>query len=235
MQSCLIFQDGDLLTNVVDEEGRIQVLFTLLILNEMLMVNKGPIMKKIFIAFMLVIPFMIGCSDSSVNPQEENQSNRISQTSTSNKSWISLPENDKTNADSEYSASEVIDGEAGGIVELNVNYVVKGSVNVKIDASIEVPAGAYSDQKNIIMKINSINGTATFYPSPETFNKPLVFNLKISGIDLNGVNPKTLDYVYLAPDGSFQQIGYKKIVINNGILIVEDALIPHFSIYGWCR
>lgn len=85
------------------------------------------------------------------------------------------------------------------------------------------------------MIINSNNGTAKFYPSPEMFNKPLIFNLMITGVDLNGVDPKTIDYVYLAPDGTFQPIDYKQIVINNGILIVDDAKIPHFSMYGWCR
>ena len=85
------------------------------------------------------------------------------------------------------------------------------------------------------MIVNSNHGTATFYPSPEMFNQPLTFNLMITGVDLDGVDPKTISYVYLAPDGSFQRIEYKNLVINNGILIVDDAQIPHFSIYGWCR
>jgi hypothetical protein len=192
-------------------------------------------MGKLFVVFAVVIPLLIGCSDSSVNPQNENQNTNLSQNNVAKKSWIILPKNENARPDSDYSASKVIDGTVGGMVELNVNYVVKGSVNVIIDASIEVPAGAYAGEKDIAMYINSINGTAAFYPSPETFNKPLTFNLRISGVDLNGVDPKTIDYVYLAPDGTFQRIEYKNLVINSGILIVEGGLIPHFSIYGWCR
>lgn len=203
-------------------------------------------MRKFLVVLAVALPLLIGCSDSIVNPESANQIENTIQTDSTiqvdstnqisyKKGWISLPKNPGMVADSEYSASKVIDGDSGGVVELNINYVTKGSVNIIIVASIEVPAGAYSGEKNITMIINSNNGTATFYPSPETFNKPLVFNLRISGVDLNGADPKTIDYVYLSPDGSFQRIQYKKLVINEGILIVEDALIPHFSIYGWCR
>jgi hypothetical protein len=192
-------------------------------------------MKIFFIVLAFVIPLMIGCSDSSVNPEAADQTNTITQPNNMQKSWIKLPPNPGVAADSEYSASKLIDGEIGGTVELNVNYVRTSQVNVIIDAVIEVPAGAYSGEKNIIMIINSTNGTATFYPSPETFDKPLVFNLRISGVDLNGVDPNTIDYVYLASDGSFSPIKYKGLVITEGILQVKDALIPHFSIYGWCR
>ena len=134
-----------------------------------------------------------------------------------------------------YSASKLIDGKTGGSVELNINYVTRASVNVIIKAEIVVLAGAYSGEKNITMIINSWNGTATFYPSPETFNKPLIFNLQVSGVSLDGTDPKSIDYVYLAPDGSFDRILYKQLIVNGGILRVVDAQIPHFSIYGWCR
>ncbi len=186
-------------------------------------------MKKISIVLAVVIPLLIGCSDSVVNPEAVNQNNN------NQKSWIALPQNPKMTIESYYTASKVINGYIGGDVELNINYVTNGSVNVKIEAEIDVPAGAYSGEKNITMIINSTNGTATFYPSPETFNKPLDFSLKISGIDLKGVDPKTINYVYLAPDGSFDPIVYKNLVVNDGVLIVRDAQIPHFSVYGWCR
>jgi hypothetical protein len=185
-------------------------------------------MKKILILLAVVIPFFVGCSDSLVNPDAVNHNDNL-------KSWITLPHNPNMTVESNYTASKIITGETGGNVELNINYITKASVNVRITAEIEVPAGAYSGEKNITMIINSDNGTATFYPSPETFNKPLVFNLQVSGVDLNGVDSKSIDYVYLAPDGSFESIIYKQLVVNDGILRVDGALIPHFSVYGWCR
>ncbi len=186
-------------------------------------------LKKILITIALMIPFMIGCSDSIVNPDPTTQVNN------NQKSWISLPKNPGMTVENDYSASKVINGDIGGNVQLNINYVTKSAVNVIISAEITVPEGAYSGDKNITMIINSTNGTATFYPSPETFNKPLVFNLRVSGVNINGVDPETIDYVYLAPDGSFAPIEYQNMMVNGGILILKNALIPHFSIYGWCR
>ncbi|MGB8319314.1 MAG: hypothetical protein WCE54_14370 [Ignavibacteriaceae bacterium] len=186
-------------------------------------------MKKLLIVLVVPILFLLGCSDSLVNPEilKSNENNH--------RSWITLPQNPGMNVESNYYSSKVIDGNTGGNVELKVNYVTRSSVNVIIEAEIEVPAGAYSGEKNITMIINSTNGTAAFYPSPETFNKPLIFNLQISGVVLNGIDPKSIDYVYLAPDGSFESIQYKHLVVTRGILRVDEALIPHFSIYGWCR
>ena len=186
-------------------------------------------MKKLFITLVLIVPLFVGCSDSLVNPEA------VKPIDNNQKSWITLPQNPQMSVETDYSASKLIDGETGGSVELNINYVTRNSVNVIINAKIDVPAGAYSGEKNITMIINSWNGTATFYPSPETFNKPLIFNLQVSGVSLDGTDPKSIDYVYLAPDGSFDRILYKQLIVNGGILRVVDAQIPHFSIYGWCR
>jgi hypothetical protein len=204
-------------------------IFVVFVYEKKLVVKIGVKMKKIMVAFTVVVSLLLGCKDTLLNPDV------VKQNDSSQKSWITLPQNPQMGVETNYTASKLIDGETGGSVVLNINYVTRNSVNVIIGAKIEVPAGAYSGEKNITMIINSWNGTATFYPSPETFNKPLVFNLQVSGVDLNGTDPKSIDYVYLAPDGSFDRILYKQLIVNGGILRVVDAQIPHFSIYGWCR
>ena len=188
-------------------------------------------MMKIWLTVLVAISsILIGCSDLVVNPDNINQSNN-------QKSWITLPQKQATAVESDYSASKVINGETGGSFELNIKYVAKGSNNVKIKAKIEVPAGAYTGNQNITMVINSLNGTVTFYPDASTFNKPLIFDLDVQGIDLSGIDPNSIDFVCLAPDGSYQPVEYKKIKVkvNKGELEVDNALIPHFSIFGWCR
>lgn len=45
----------------------------------------------------------------------------------------------------------------------------------------------------------------------------------ITGVDLNWIDPKTIDYIYRAPDGSFQFIECKNLVINDSVLIVDNA------------
>jgi len=187
-------------------------------------------MKTWFTILAVVSSLLIGCTDSVVNPDNISQNN-------SQKSWISLPQKQAAAVESDYSASKVINGETGGSFELNVKYTAKGSENVKIKAKIEVPAGAYTGEQNITMIINSTNGTATFYPDASAFNKPLIFNLDVQGIDLSGIDPETIDFVCLTQDGSYLPVEYKKIKVkvNKGELGVDNALIPHFSIYGWTR
>lgn len=188
-------------------------------------------MKRILITMMLVIPFMIGCSDSVVNPESSPQ------VKNSQKSWITLPKNAEITIENDYSASNIIEGSKGGEVKLNINYKTKSSVHIKIVAKIKVPKGAYTGKKDISMTINSNNGTTTFYPNPATFNIPLVFSLDIQGLDLNGVDPGSVDFVCLNPDGSYEAVEYKKINVrvDKGELEVDDALITHFSMYGWAR
>ncbi len=188
-------------------------------------------MKRILITIAIMIPFLIGCSDSVVNPESAPQANN------SQKSWITLPQNAGMTVENDYTASNIIDGSKGGVVKLNINYKTKTSVDITIQAKIKVPKGAYVGEKNISITINSHNGTATFYPNPVTFNIPLIFSLDIQGFDLNGIDPSSLDFVCLAPDGSEQTVEYKNININvdKGELEVKDALITHFSIYGWTR
>ena len=187
-------------------------------------------MKIWFTIIVAVSALLIGCSDSVVNPENTIQNNN-------QKSWITLPKSQGMAVESDYSASQVIDGETGGSFDLNIKYKAKSGANVKIKAKIEVPSGAFTGEKNITMIINSANGTATFYPNTETFNKPLIFDLDVQGLDLNGVDPGSIDFVCLNQDGSYQPVEYKKIKVkvDKGELEVNKALIPHFSIYGWTR
>jgi hypothetical protein len=187
-------------------------------------------MKIWFTVLLAISSFLIGCSDSVVNPDNINQNNN-------QKSWITLPKNQSMAVESDYSASKIISGETGGSVELNIKYKAEGSADVKIKARIDIPAGAYTGEQNITMVVDGTNGTATFYPSLGIFTKPLIFNLDIQGVDLNGIDPGSIDFVCLNTDGSYEPVEYKKIKvkINKGELEVDNALIQHFSIYGWSR
>ncbi len=188
-------------------------------------------MKRILLVLSLLIPILWGCSDSVVNPIAENQ------TVNAPKSWINLPKNQEMSVEQEYYAANIIDGRKGGEVNLNINYKTSFSSHVKINAKIKVPKGAFSGYKIIMMNINNNNGTVSFYPSPATFDKPLVFDMVLEGVDLSGVDPNSLNFMYLAQDGTYEAVQYNNIEVNvdKGILEVDDAIIPHFSKYGWCR
>ena len=56
-------------------------------------------MKNILILLALIVPFMIGCSDSIVSP--ESSTNPVN--NNSQKSWITLPKNPAMKVEDEYS------------------------------------------------------------------------------------------------------------------------------------
>jgi hypothetical protein len=76
--------------------------------------------------------------------------------------------------------------------------------------------------------------TATFSPHME-FNKDVIFNATFTGIDLDGVNPATVKFAYLAEDGSVEYAANDGIIVDKsrGKLVVINARIPHFSRYGF--
>jgi len=65
------------------------------------------------------------------------------------------------------------------------------------------------------------------------------FNLfqvyKITGLDLTGVNPNTLDFVYIDASGNMYTVEYDYVTMDaaTGMLKVVNAVLPHFSRYGF--
>ena len=55
------------------------------------------------------------------------------------------------------------------------------------------------------------------------------------GLDLSGVNPANVDFVYLNNDGTIEQIIYEnlEVIVSQGCLRVSNAYLPHFSRYGF--
>ncbi len=67
------------------------------------------------------------------------------------------------------------------------------------------------------------------------FNTPVQYTLTVSGLDLTGVNPDSLDFVYVAQNGSITGVEYDAITANvaTGTLAVVNAQLEHFSRYGF--
>ena len=67
------------------------------------------------------------------------------------------------------------------------------------------------------------------------FSIPVKYTLTVSGLDLTGINPATLDFVYVAQNGSMTGIEYDSITMDaaTGTLKVTNAKLNHFSRYGF--
>lgn len=132
-----------------------------------------------------------------------------------------------------FTTDATIDGSVGGEVNFYKTYYSNGN-KMTLEVELNVPAGAYSGIKNIGYKIDNATGTLDFFPSM-SFENPLTLNYKIEGVDLSNYSKSTLiDFFYLDGDNYvLTQYGSKKVNIKKGILEVNNALLTHFSRYGW--
>ena len=184
-------------------------------------------MKKILLAFIPVILFIAGCSQTDLQP--------TSPAFETNKAVIQLPPGNSLQIENLFSASEVIDGSQGGMIKLNESYSSE-SGEVSIKAKLKVPKNAFSGTETLEYQINGEDGSIDFYPGM-TFDKDLLFDLKFTGLDLSGINPSDIQFLYLDPDGNTYPVQYSHLTVDvdRGILEVKDAVITHFSRYIWAK
>jgi hypothetical protein len=187
-------------------------------------------MKTLLSLMVVSLLFWTGCQESSSIVEPETV-----QTSAPN--WIELPKNtsQSSSIEMEFSASENIDGNSGGEIKLDRNYYGPNG-KVKIIAKLKFDKGSFNGTKLITMIVDDVNGTVTYSPSMN-FDKPAELYLKLEGLDLSGINPDDIDFVYFSPSGTYGPITYKeiKVDIQSGTLELKDGLIPHFSRFGFCR
>jgi hypothetical protein len=193
-------------------------------------IDKESKMKKFITTFAMLILFAVGCSDQTniISPEQSVQ--------TQEPNWlVSLPSKGLS-VNSIHSASEIIDGSKGGHVNLKEEIPGGPLGKIKIDSKLEVKDHSFTGTLTISTGIDDFNLLTTFGPH-YTFDKPLEYTLELEGIDLTGVNPDSVDFVYQSEDGSIHQCQYKSISVdlNKGKVKVNKAKLPHFSRYGFVR
>ena len=126
-----------------------------------------------------------------------------------------------------------IDGANGGEFQKWYSYQsTTGTVTQFAD--LDFLPGAFSNWKNISMTFNT-GGAAMEFGPPMQFQAVVEYTYKITGIDLTGVNPNTLDFVYIDANGNMYSVEYDYVQMDqtNGMLKVVNAVLPHFSRYGF--
>ncbi|MCW8803773.1 MAG: hypothetical protein OQK57_05180 [Ignavibacteriaceae bacterium] len=75
-----------------------------------------------------------------------------------------------------------------------------------------------------------------FYPEM-AFDETLNFFQSFEGLHLENYPTGTLDFVFIADDGSVELIKKNgvQVVVPQGIVRVQNAKLLHFSRYGWIR
>lgn len=172
---------------------------------------------KIKLAVLLMISIgSVGCSDVSEysNPVASNKIDGIN--------WLSLPLHEHQTPDGKsfqkmnFKVSKKIKGKDGGELELESEYPGGPFGKVKVELELEFEKNSFVGERLISMTVQPEFGSAVFQPHG-TFLKPAKYNAKFEGLDLSGVNPASVRFVYMAEDGTYEFIPFDKIKVDIGV------------------
>ncbi|MBM4175916.1 MAG: hypothetical protein FJ213_07060 [Ignavibacteria bacterium] len=189
---------------------------------------------KLSVLISVIMIFLTGCGDVSEysNPVGSNNIDGIN--------WISMPLHEQQTPDGislqkiYFTVSKNINGKDGGKLELKNEYPGGPFGKVKVELKLEFKDKSFEGERLISMTVQPEFGSAVFQPHG-TFAKPAEYDAKFEGLDLRGIDPKKVRFVYMAEDGTYEFIPFDKIKVDigKGILKVEEAQLPHFSRFGF--
>ena len=127
-----------------------------------------------------------------------------------------------------------IDGEDGGSFTAYFNYEGGPFGEVTVVSRLYFYEDAFNGDKVISQTLDTDYAAMSFGPSMQ-FEARVKLDFIITGLDLTGVDPDDLDFVYVNDDGSTEQLAYDYIYMNASIgkLAIDDAELTHFSRYGF--
>ncbi len=189
--------------------------------------KKDKLMKKLltFLIFSALVFF--GCN------QESEITSPVDTGSNKQLKLISLPLPSSGFTVESQTFTKWINGDNGGEFYSEYSYQ-SNSGTVGQFSKLNFDPGAFSGWKNISQTFNTGGAAMEFGPSMQ-FQADVEYTYEITGVDLSGVNPNTLDFVYIDANGNMYPVQYESVSmnINTGSLKVVDAVIPHFSRYGF--
>ncbi len=152
--------------------------------------------------------------------------------------WIAVPFSDQlTPTDGMFSQAELIDGVKGGDIKLSGNYYLPNGREIQYRSELEFLPGAFDGELEITNTIFTKFADATFKPHIPSFNIPAVYNLELKGLDLTGVIPSEVLFVYMDSNGDYELVQCEKIEveIEKGKMKITGAQLPHFSRFGFVK
>jgi len=192
--------------------------------------NEGnKTMRRYIYLFTLLTLFVVGCSEQSSVLAPVNNVN------TNEPNWISLPQSDGIHVNKFISTSQKITHKDGGTISLNTSYQGGTYGTVTITSTLFFPKLCFPGKEGVYtVSHDDAYCVSTFGPAT-VFDKALTFNITYTGVNLSGVNPSTVKFAYLGTDGSVHYASNSGIVVDaaTGKLQVKNAIIPHFSRYGF--
>lgn len=135
--------------------------------------------------------------------------------------------------ESELTRYKDISGAKGGTFSESFEFQ---SVNgpILINSQLDFPANSFTGNKTISQTFDTETTSLEFGPAMQ-FSAAVKYTLTVFGLDLTGINPATLDFVYVAQNGTLTGVVHEGITINfaTGTLKITNAKLNHFSRYGF--
>jgi hypothetical protein len=185
-------------------------------------------MKKLLTFLLFSVFLLIGCN-------QESEITAPVDTGTNHQyKLISLPAPAAgLQIESAHTEYKYIDGEEGGTFYAEYSYQSNNGT-VSQYSTLNFYEEAFSGLKNISQTFSSEGAAMVFGPSMQ-FQATVKYTYTIYGADLTGVNPNTLDFVYIDANGNMINVQYDYVDMdqNSGMLKVVNARLPHFSRYGF--
>ena len=187
-------------------------------------------MKKLLVLTALLAFVFFGCNTDSSIVEPDMSISTLGKTEVN---WIKLPVSKDGMLKKDVLVGQDVEGAIGATLAISDSYEgLNGPVSMS--ASLQFLPGAFDSSRYITMNINDQFGEGTFSPHG-VFDIPAVYNITISGVDLTGINPATITFVYLAEDGTYEYPVNDGITadLTTGTLQIVNAQLPHFSRYGF--
>ena len=194
-------------------------------------------MKSYSLLLIAITVLLIGCESSSnllVDSQVSKSTSAISKSF--DYELIPLPQKSPVWQDSVFTVSKEINGIEGGNILLEKYYVSATGDSVIIEADLRIPEGAFQDTRIITMTVDDEYAVINFYPEMVFIDTLKLFQ-SFRGLNLENFSTETLDFAYMDDDGTAEIIKKNglQIVINSGLVRVQNAKLIHFSRYGWIK
>jgi hypothetical protein len=188
-------------------------------------------MSKYIYILIFFLGFIIGCGKESdlVAPIDSAKGNEPN--------WIAIPSAEDQILQKNIFTGKWICGDTGSTLKINTLYRSFTPFRfTKINAVAEIQKNSFEGWTFITMSVSDRYGVTTFLPDIN-FSKPVIYNLTITGIDLSGIDPETVKFVYMSPNGEYHQAEYDQLNVDPsiGMLQVINAKLPHFSRYGFAN
>lgn len=195
-------------------------------------------MKALHALFIIALLGVLACSEnSSVLAPVEKSNSSVSQTD-AEPNW--LLNNPLINPDlsKKHIKKQLILANKNCEMKLEKKYKDYLGNKIIVKVKMKFKKGTLKQDCVIEMEVDDETGVLTFTP-PQEFYKNAILTYELSGLDMNIVNPDDVRFVYLAENGTYEEVDYKKleIKIKKGLLSIKlkDAKLPHFSRYGFLR